>query len=340
MISTLLILTLTSLIFFPFQFFWFGLVPEMKGYNWFLLVIILVFLTSVNEIFTKWNIKTKRFGRNAKYGIAGQAFSKVYGVIYGLRISNSGIGLISTEVVIAIWRFLFFLSVRQMKIIFGHLLRLKKYSLWRSIVVAKKAINYPKYIWPGNWLNMFSNQLPILFFTGFFSFEEVGAFTFAGSLIAIPSRLIGNAIRPVFFQKSQELYDSGDLKTLSSFAKKISFYLFLVSLPAFLSIIFFGTDIFQFVFGEDWALSGKIASYMAVIQLSAFSVSPISSLFLILRNEKKLLYFQVFLFIARFLLLSISILMNFGFIKIVMFYAITNFIAYIVLHFLVQRLIR
>jgi hypothetical protein len=83
---------------------------------------------------------------------------------------------------------------------------------------------------------MLSNQLPIIFFTMNFSMEELGAYTFAGSMVAIPNRLVGNAIRPVFFKKSRDILDESG--NLNIFAKKLIMYPFILALPVFIILFF------------------------------------------------------------------------------------------------------
>lgn len=340
LLSTILILIATSIIFYSFHSFWLNLFHGINNFNLFPLVIITVFLYSINTIFSKWNIKKKRFSRNAKNIITSLLFSKSYAIVFGLKISNTGIGIISSEVFKTIWLSFFLLTFKQIKSIFIQLSSLNESRIIESLKVAKNAINYPLYIWPGTWLSMFSNQLPIFFFTGFFSLEEVGAFTFAGSLITIPSRLIGNAIRPVFFQKSQELYDSGNEKTLVQFTRRISLYLFLMGLPVFLLIIFFGPQIFVFIFGDNWVLSGKIASYMAFFQIAAFSAVPVESVFLVLKQEKQLLYFNSLLFVIRLLALTIGVIFGFSFLNVIFLYTGVNFIIYSIFHLFIRNVLK
>jgi O-antigen/teichoic acid export membrane protein len=166
------------------------------------IVIIIGFatiLSVLNDIFSKWNLIANKMKRNTVVNISFSSISKLYTIGFGKYISPSGWGLITAELLKVCLISSVILKKSTYKSIFRKLCVLNKTQIFRSFIKAKELKNYPFFIWPGNWLNMLSNQLPIIFFTMNFSMEELGAYTFAGSMVAIPNRLVGNAIRPVFF---------------------------------------------------------------------------------------------------------------------------------------------
>ena len=329
---SLISVTFFCLIYFLFSDYWNSLFDLNTG-----MVVIISFatiLSVLNDVFSKWNLVINKFKRNTVVNISITSISKIYTIGFGKYFSPSGLGLISAELLKLFLISIVIFKTSTYKSILRKLSTLNREEISQSYNKAKELKNYPFFIWPGNWLNMFSNQLPVIFFTMYFSMGELGAFTFASSMIAIPNRLIGNAVRPIYYKKSQDiLQENGDLR---AFTNKIIITLFLISIPAFILLFFFGSDVFVFIFGKEWELSGNIASYLSIIYVMAFSASPIGSIFLSLKKERQLLFYQFILFGLRLGTLYVCFHFNIDILKSVLYYSMSNVIGYIILHLLIQ----
>jgi lipopolysaccharide exporter len=137
-----------------------------------------------------------------------------------------------------------------------------------------------------------------------------------------------------FFKKSRDILDESG--NLNIFAKKLIMYLFILALPVFIILFFLGEAIFQFVFGNDWVIAGNVASKLSIFHFIAFPISPVSSIFLTLNFEKRILIFQIFLFSTRFLALVFCAFFGIYFLDTVLIYSIANAIAYFILHIVIK----
>ena len=81
-------------------------------------------------------------------------------------------------------------------------------------------------------------------------------------------------------------------------------YLFLgISIIPYGTLAAFGPELFSFVFGEEWVMSGKIAQYFSVYCILELLYFSLDSVYYVLREEKKLFVFQASTFVLRFAVL-------------------------------------
>src|SRR5699024_11115846 len=75
---------------------------------------------------------------------------------------------------------------------------------------------------------------------------------------------------------------------------KMIVILTLCGLPIFLIIFLFGDNIFMLLFGEEWALSGSIASYLSIWLFANYVGAPIVNTYLVFNKQKTAFRFSVF----------------------------------------------
>ena len=265
-----------------------------------------------------------------------QVVSKSYSILYGVFKAPEGLGLVSSEIVRSLVAG-YLLAKKGTKDFAMYFPTINKESIRAIWSIAKEYKNYPRYIWPANWMNMFSNQLPILFFAVLFTPFELGAYAFANSMVAIPGRLIGNAVRPVFFQKSQEILENEGKSSLKKFTKKVFVYLAVIGGAGALLFFIWGEWIFEIAFGENWLLSGKIASIVSIALIFSFPTSPVASIFRTLKKEKTTLLFQVILFVLRLTGLISASIFSFNYIDTIILYVFCNSLAYLLVVMLIFK---
>jgi len=340
LILTLLSIFLFSVFYFPFKTQWQKIFLDLEGIKWIPIVLLVVILSTTNDILNKWNIRNSNYKFNLRADITGQILSKISSIIYGIKIIPNGFGIILAELIRNVAHLIVILGNRSSRKLLFSFTKLNRNVIQEANSIRKDLVDYPKFIFPGTWINIISNQLPIIFFSTYFGIFELGAYTFAGSLIAIPNKLIGNAIRPVFFNKAQQILESEGKHSLKQFTQKVTLYLTGVGTSIFFLIILFGEYIFTIVFGDSWALAGQVASYQAIFQISAFSITPIRSIFLILKNENKLFKFELFLFVIRIVSLFLLIYLGLDFIKVVLIYSVINLFIFSILHVVIYRMLK
>ena len=169
-----------------------------------------------------------------------------------------------------------------------------RYRLMLSL--AQRYQNFPRYTLLASLLNTFSLQLPTLLLLYFFSTDTVGHYMLAYSTLTVPITLLGMAIAQVFFVDAAEAYRKGELRNLTD---QVIFRLFLLGTFPVLSFTIIGPDVFQFLFGKNWQVSGIFAALMAPWILVLFVTSPMSFIVDIRERQRAALIFTLFLLIAR-----------------------------------------
>ena len=210
-------------------------------------------------------------------------------------------------------------------------LKLKKTSFKNLKDILIKYKDFPLHNAPSNLINVIGLQLIVVFIGVYFSKENFGYFGLANMIILLPISFISQSVGSIFFQKVSENYISKDYSQLTKTFYQTFFLLLAIAIPVFL-IIFFGSEfIFSFVYGENWLMSGKIASLLAIVFLFQMTISPLG-IFLIAINKVKInAYWQygrfIFMAILMFLLLNEF---KVSFLSFIFYYSISVAFVYIV----------
>ena len=79
-------------------------------------------------------------------------------------------------------------------------------------------------------------------------------------------------------------------KALFPMLKRTTLQLFLISIIPFSIVFFFGEDLFLWVFGAEWGLSGRISELLAPWLMINFVASPISTIPMVVEKQKAFLW--------------------------------------------------
>lgn len=211
-----------------------------------------------------------------------------------------------------------------------------KFKLNEVINTAKEFKKYPLFVLPGEYINMFSGQMPIYLISIYFGNKELGYFAFASSMLGMPMGLLAGAVRPVFFQKATSVYNE-DNKRLGEITSDLFKYLFVIGIIPFSVLTVFGDVIFAFVFGSQWTQAGIFAGILGYYYIFQLISSPISSILWVLKKEKAFFLFQVFLFFTRLISLSIGIFIFNNLITTLILFSIANTLNYLLLTIFVLK---
>ena len=187
-------------------------------------------------------------------------------------------------------------------------LKYKKENFIGLIKIAKKHKNAPKYLYPGNLLDILTSQLPFFLITLWFTQEMTGHYRMAYSCLNLPAALFGSAIAQIFYKRFTKVWpDAAAAKLL---LKKTWLLLFAIGLPAFLIIVLAGETIFSFVLGSSWKIAGSMASILSIMCLFSLLHSPTSTTVLAIGNENLYMFYNVATLFGRTLSLYIGYLQN------------------------------
>jgi O-antigen/teichoic acid export membrane protein len=167
---------------------------------------------------------------------------------------------------------------------------LKNISFRKIFVVAKKNIKFPKFLIVSNFINTFSQQLPIFLFSIYYSSAVVGYYMLSQRIIKVPSSILANAVADVFRQKaSYEFSHNGNCVLLY---KKTIKKLFFISIIPFSILFFIAPDLFAFVFGEKWRITGEYVQIMIPMFFLQFISNPLSMLTVIANKQEYDIWWQ------------------------------------------------
>lgn len=297
-----------------FTFFGFSL--DLLEYVW--LFPISVFLIATNVAFNFWLTRKKKF-KGLVYNKAVRRGSEGIGRI-GLGYALKSGGLFLGTLVGDFFNFLMFLF--QFKRSGGAFKGLKKNEINEAL---SEQSEFPKYALFPAVLNVVSTHLPVFLLSALFSKSIVGQYDGSREILAVPLALISLSISQVLYQKIVE--DDRAQKPILKLMKSNA--LFLIVLACIGIIIFypFGEPIFKFVFGDNWALAGRLSSILVFSYAIRFIVSPLSIIFIALKKLKIAAVWQIGYFI---LMLNLLWLQNVSIEEFILYFVLIDVFAYLI----------
>lgn len=182
----------------------------------------------------------------------------------------------------------------------------------------KQYDQFPKY---GTWsslLNSISrNSIPVLI-AHFFTERIVGIYTYSTRLLNAPTGIYSSALSQVYYKSASEQ----DEVTLRKTTHKIVYFTFIISIIPSVILLFFGKEIFSFLFSNEWIESGKVTQYLILWYFLGVITSPISSI-LDIKNKLKFEFkYNLILAITRISAIVIGGLLNDFYLALTLFVAI------------------
>lgn len=161
--------------------------------------------------------------------------------------------------------------------------------------VLLKHYRFPLYSMPGDFINIFSNQLPVFIVGARFGETLVASYALTVKVMAAPISLLAGSILTVFKERSASEYrQKGECIDAYMYALRS---LFKVSVVPFAIAWFLVDDVFVWIFGESWKTSGDIAQIMVPMYFLRFIANPLSYTLYIGHWQKYDLLWQISLFI-------------------------------------------
>jgi O-antigen/teichoic acid export membrane protein len=294
--------------------------------SFYLLIPAMVFLIALNQIVGQWQYRLNRFKRSVTIDTGVLIGVRVFNLLFGWLTKGMVLGLVTGDIIGKIsglllsWRFIikdqsrYFFSVvswHELKSVF---LRFKQYPLFNL---------------PGVWLTTFSDQLSVFFISSAFGLPSVGILSLAVSMLDLPKRLFAYSVSSVFYRKAVELHQQS-FEKLQIMVVRMLYLFLLISLIPYGTIAVFGPELFSWVFGSNWIVSGRIAQYFSVYCVLELLYFSLDSVYYVLREEKRLFFFQATTFVLRLLTLMLSIHFSLSLEHCAAFLAMTNIFLYAV----------
>lgn len=270
--------------------------PDFSTYIFLLPIAILC--NSIAYVLGYWLSRREQFGSIASGNFLASVSGKAVSIGYG-SVSPSPAGLIfgtiihdATLVAVLIKR-----TAADIR-----LFRSVSYEQMKQLAVRYK--RFPQFSTGTNLASIASLQVTPFLLAFFFSPAIVGYYAMTYMVIHMPSKLIGNSITSIFFQKASVE------KNLTGSAKKIvkTVHSRLISLGIFICLVLMtaGPELFSFALGAQWSVAGIYAQILAPWFFVAFISTPLFSIFSIFEKQTSSLAFNLLLLLSRIIVIVIS----------------------------------
>ena len=289
--------------------------PELASYLW--LVPIAIACTGMYNLFTYWAVRLKEFPVIAKTKIRQQVVTIAMQVSF-FKMGGSGLLVGQTAG-----------TAMGVATLAKHVFQRESWStrpLTRVGYVLKRYRKFPIFSTWAGFLNTAGAQIPPLLFASTFGAGLAGFYALAHRLITMPMGLVGQAVGQVFLSDAPAQYRRGELPATLNKAHKL---LIKCILPPTAILIVFGPSLFSVIFGEQWRISGEVASWLSLWMLMAFTTSPLSSVFVVVEKQYFGLIMQAVLLLARVSGIGVGVLYD-DFMLAVIFFSIFNVFGYLV----------
>lgn len=238
-----------------------------------------VFLTGCYQIINYWTSRQKHFTAVSAGRLAQTTSTSLLNMASGLLKSGHS-GLVYsylTGYAVSLVTLTSFLRKTDWK----HLKLISRVEIKK---LAHRYSDFPKINSLHAFTDILQQSLLIFLLSYFFTDTVVGSYSRTFRLLAAPASLIGAALGQVFFQQASSRFARGE--RIRNLTLKSMTGLAIVAIPGFSIIALWGSDIFGFILGEDWATAGLYASAIAPWLCMNLIISPISSVPLITGNQK------------------------------------------------------
>ena len=265
---------------------------NLQPYTW-LFIPISVYCLSHIIIFLSWNNKIKNYKLIANFKILQSLSVVVVGVFLNNYIKEIGLilayffGLLASFV-------LFNYSFKN--IIKKHNLNLIKLIEIKSVFFDNK--DYIKTSFGLEFFNTIGKFMPNFILNAYYGNGIVGIYDMTLKVLNIPKNIISLNIGELYYQKASVFYHKSLVK-FSNITLQTFYTLFIISVICYLPFILYGEELFTFVLGEEWSLSGRFSKIIAIWFIFLFVNSPMAYIFYIKDTLRKLFWYIFISFIIK-----------------------------------------
>lgn len=272
---------------------------ELK--KWLYFIPISIFFSGQNEIFKVWANRKKEYKLLTINSMLNAVLIPIISISLGIFLNSAAglfIGLLLSQIIPTV-----LINLRLSKKY--NLMKKNSLNLKTFIEIGKKHINFPLYSLPADFVNKFSNQLPVFFISKFMGSETVALYNLSVRVLGIPIQLISNSIGNVFREKF--LSSIKNKEKISKLFKTTIINLAIIGFLPFTVIFIFGEILIIIFFGEKWAISANIASILSPLFFFTLIVSPISYIYYFVNKQKEDLINNIYFLISTYVIFVFTI---------------------------------
>lgn len=272
-VISLLSTVATSLLFMAVLYFLqsqsllgFGVLP------WYccLLVLPVVIPTAVYGVFRYWHVREGQFSLVSGVLViqnAARAFSQISLGFLGMGWS----GLVGADAIGRVCGLQRMASTAWPKI--KEDLEPLRTPIWRQVLNEYR--KFPLYSAPSSLIDALALNLPLPLVAHFYGAGAAGQFALVQLVYTLPISLIGASIGDAFYSRIA-IYAREQPERAESFFAQVAGMLTLIGLVPLGCIGILGPLLFEWIFGQQWAIAGAMTAVMVPWALGMLVVSPLS----------------------------------------------------------------
>lgn len=157
--------------------------------------------------------------------------------------------------------------------------------------------DFPLFRAPQMLINAVSQNLPTLVLAVFFGPVAAGFFALCKQALNVPTQLVGKSVADVYYPRISTAVQ--DHQPIAGMLAKATAALALVGLLPFALVFCFGPQLFALVFGEQWAVAGEYARWLALAEYMIFVSRPCTVAVPALALQGRFLIFEVLSTVLR-----------------------------------------
>jgi len=289
---------LSCLVFINFLIFYKPIIeiighPEVGFYLY--LVPLSTFFYGSYQVLNYWDTRIKKFNQLAISKTLKELSTAITQLGMGTIIYSGALGLVSGQIsgnAIATG----YLFTKTLNQISSRMIE----GLWKNLrTVFQKYKKFPLYTSWASLVSAISQNIPAILLAILYSPAIAGFYAIASRVLTVPSILIGNSVRQVYYQKASALNIQNE-KILNIFKKTTLYLAFLAFIPI-VTVIIWGEPLFRIIFGPSWGEAGLFASILSIWLFFSFINPPTNVNFLILELNRLQLILEFLILIIRIL---------------------------------------
>lgn len=255
---------------------------EVELLNWYYLAPVFTMFTGFAQSINNWYNRKKQYKKIVYYRVSNSVLNSGGALTFGLSKTGPN-GMILALIMSSIVSIsLFLIDIKNDIIEFRSAISLTR--------MKQLAIDYKRFPLT-NSIQSLSDAFQVYgivcFIDYFFGKLILGVYSLSFRVLQMPMNFVGGAISQVFYQQASDTYnEGGDLQSLvrSTIKKSV-----LIAIPILVILLFFGPQLFAFVFGTKWYNAGVYAQLLSPWILLDFVRAPLSQIPIIIGRQNKLL---------------------------------------------------
>ena len=246
--------------------------------HWLYFIPVTVFLTGIYQSLNYWVNRKKYYKKLALSRVSQSIVTS--GSSVGMGFSGLSIaGLIYSNILGQIASIIVLFKSIYLK----DLKYLNFFNKNRILFVVRKYSKFPKFDLLASLSNVSAQYLVNILFTALFTTTVAGYYYLTQKMLSIPVTLIAASILDVFKEQASKDYKKfGNARKI--YIQTFKKLLILSFIPSII-VYFFSVDIFTYIFGEAWEVSGEYARILVPMLFFRFISSPLS--FMLYIGEKQ-----------------------------------------------------